>query len=189
LLSLACCHSELALSSCWTVCRSANDVKLAGLNHKMGWRGITNTGKGTRYVYPTPFSFLVDDVSPDSLVMSYGENGGATGYLVGEEGRGLACMFAMMNEARVSIGLCASALGYAGDDRSYRNTLFCPADAHATSTHKPSFPPCGKDMHIVCTTRKGDCKAGFQATKTLCLRRYFFSACMCFLLYIYIDWR
>jgi butyryl-CoA dehydrogenase len=69
---------------------TANDVRLAGLNHKMGWRGITNT------------------------VMSYGENGGAIGYLVGEEGRGLACMFAMMNEARVSIGLCASALGYAG---------------------------------------------------------------------------
>jgi hypothetical protein len=90
----------------------------------MGWRGITNTGKGTRYIYPTPFSFLVDDASPDSLVMSYGENGGATGYLIGEEGRGLACMFAMMNEARVSIGLCASALGYAGDDRSYRNALF-----------------------------------------------------------------
>jgi hypothetical protein len=37
--------------------------------------------------------------------MSYGDNGGAVGYLVGEENRGLACMFTMMNLARLSVGL------------------------------------------------------------------------------------
>ena len=37
--------------------------------------------------------------------MAYGDNGGATGYLVGEEHNGLACMFTMMNEARLKVGL------------------------------------------------------------------------------------
>jgi hypothetical protein len=37
--------------------------------------------------------------------MAYGDNGGAIGYLVGEENRGLACMFTMMNEARLKVGL------------------------------------------------------------------------------------
>ncbi|GBG31094.1 Acyl-CoA dehydrogenase, short-chain specific [Hondaea fermentalgiana] len=67
-----------------------NGIELAGLNKKMGWRGITNT------------------------VLNYGEDKESIGELVGEEGRGLATMFLMMNEARVTIGLCASALGYAG---------------------------------------------------------------------------
>ncbi|MEA2166841.1 MAG: hypothetical protein QOF76_141, partial [Solirubrobacteraceae bacterium] len=65
-----------------------NDVVLAGLNHKMGWRGTVNT------------------------VLGFGENGGAVGYLVGEPGRGLAYMFHMMNEARVGVGGAAAALGY-----------------------------------------------------------------------------
>ena len=37
--------------------------------------------------------------------MVYGDNGGATGYLIGEENRGMACMFTMMNQARLSVGL------------------------------------------------------------------------------------
>ena len=37
--------------------------------------------------------------------MVYGDNGGAIGYLVGEENRGLACMFTMMNLARLAVGL------------------------------------------------------------------------------------
>ena len=74
-----------------------NDVALAGLNHKLGWRGTTNTllnfGEGK---YP------VRGVA------------GAIGYLVGEPGRGLHCMFHMMNEARISIGMAATMLGLAG---------------------------------------------------------------------------
>ena len=74
-----------------------NDVALAGLNHKCGWRGTTNTllnfGEGK---YPV--------------------NGktGAVGYLVGQPGKGLACMFHMMNEARIGVGLAATMLGMAG---------------------------------------------------------------------------
>jgi alkylation response protein AidB-like acyl-CoA dehydrogenase len=67
-----------------------NDVSLAGLNHKMGYRGTTNT------------------------LLNFGEHGGAVGDLVGEEGRGLAYMFHMMNEARIGVGLGAVALGYTG---------------------------------------------------------------------------
>ena len=74
-----------------------NDVALAGLNHKLGWRGTTNTllnfGEGK---YPVRGS------------------AGAIGYLVGRPGEGLRCMFHMMNEARIGIGMAATALGLAG---------------------------------------------------------------------------
>lgn len=75
-----------------------NDVVLAGLNHKMGYRGTTNCflkfGEGTRF-------------RPDGRE-------GAVGYLVGEPGRGMAYMFHMMNEARIGVGLGATVLGYTG---------------------------------------------------------------------------
>jgi len=78
-----------------------NDVVLVGLNHKMGNRGTTNT------------------------VLGFGEGAylpagrtGALGYLVGEEGKGLPCMFHMMNEARIAVGAGAVSLGYAGYLRS-----------------------------------------------------------------------
>ena len=67
-----------------------NDVVLAGLNHKMGYRGTVNT------------------------LLNFGESGGAVGYLVGEEHKGLSYMFHMMNEARIGVGLGATALGYSG---------------------------------------------------------------------------
>jgi alkylation response protein AidB-like acyl-CoA dehydrogenase len=40
-----------------------------------------------------------------TCVMAFGENDGAVGYLLGEENQGLACMFTMMNEARLKIGV------------------------------------------------------------------------------------
>ncbi len=74
-----------------------NDVVLAGLNHKMGQRGITNT------------------------VLNFGEGAytpggqpGAVGQLVGEPHRGIVYMFHMMNEARLGVGMAAVALGYTG---------------------------------------------------------------------------
>jgi alkylation response protein AidB-like acyl-CoA dehydrogenase len=74
-----------------------NDVALAGLNHKLGWRGTTNTllnfGEG---------KFPVDG------------RAGAVGYLVGQPGKGLHCMFHMMNEARIGVGTAATMLGMAG---------------------------------------------------------------------------
>lgn len=74
-----------------------NDVALAGLNHKLGWRGTTNT------------------------LLNFGEGkypvrggAGAIGYLVGKPHEGLKCMFHMMNEARIGIGMAATMLGLAG---------------------------------------------------------------------------
>ena len=74
-----------------------NDVALAGLNHKLGWRGTTNT------------------------LLNFGEGkypvrggAGAIGYLVGKPHEGLRCMFHMMNEARIGVGTAATMLGLAG---------------------------------------------------------------------------
>jgi butyryl-CoA dehydrogenase len=67
-----------------------NDVRLAGLNHKMGWRGTTNA------------------------VLAFGEQGRCRAELIGEEHHGLGYMFQMMNAARIGVGMNAVALGYAG---------------------------------------------------------------------------
>ena len=78
-----------------------NDVALAGLNHKCGYRGTVNTllnfGEG---------KFPINGQS------------GAVGYLIGKQGEGLKCMFTLMNEARISVGLGATMLGYAGYEAS-----------------------------------------------------------------------
>jgi len=83
-----------------------NDVALAGLNHKLGWRGTTNTllnfGEG-KYPVRAGQGGGLD-----------GRGAGAIGYLVGQPGEGLKCMFHMMNEARISIGMAATMLGLAG---------------------------------------------------------------------------
>jgi alkylation response protein AidB-like acyl-CoA dehydrogenase len=71
-----------------------NDVALAGLNHKLGYRGTTNT------------------------LLNFGERDGAVGYRVGAPGEGLRCMFHMMNEARIGVGLGAVMLGMAGYEAS-----------------------------------------------------------------------
>ncbi|MFI2713550.1 acyl-CoA dehydrogenase [Micromonospora sp. NPDC018662] len=74
-----------------------NDVVLVGLNHKLGYRGTTNTllnfGEGVHRPYG---------------------RAGAVGHLVGTPHQGLALMFHMMNEARIGIGAGATALGYTG---------------------------------------------------------------------------
>lgn len=73
-----------------------NDAHIAGLNHKMGYRGTVNT------------------------VFNFGEHGNCVGYLIGEPHQGLSYMFQMMNEARVGVGLGAAALGYTGYLHSLR---------------------------------------------------------------------
>lgn len=67
-----------------------NDVVLAGLLHKMGYRGTTST------------------------VLNFGESDRCVGYLLGEAHRGLSYMFQMMNEARIGVGLGAAVMGYRG---------------------------------------------------------------------------
>lgn len=65
-----------------------NNVTLAGLIHKMGWRGTTST------------------------LLNFGEQGHCVGFLIGEANHGLAYMFHMMNEARIGVGRAATAMGY-----------------------------------------------------------------------------
>lgn len=67
-----------------------NDVKLAGLLHKMGYRGTTST------------------------VLNFGEDDNCQGYLIGEANKGLSYMFKMMNEARIGVGLGGAMIGYRG---------------------------------------------------------------------------
>jgi butyryl-CoA dehydrogenase len=62
---------------------------------------------------------------------------GAIGYLVGEPGKGLQCMFHMMNEARIGVGLAATMLGLAG----YHASL----DYAQTRTQGRPVGPAGKD--------------------------------------------
>ncbi|MBM6594603.1 acyl-CoA dehydrogenase [Microvirga pudoricolor] len=74
---------------------SHNDVRCAGIEHKLGIHG-----------------------SP-TCTMVFGDEGGAVGWLVGEENRGLACMFTMMNNARLAVGL----QGVAVAERAYQQAL------------------------------------------------------------------
>ena len=73
-----------------------NDLKAIGVEHKLG-------------IHASP-----------TCVMSYGENGdGAVGYLIGEEHDGLRCMFTMMNNARLNVGL----QGVAVAERAYQHAV------------------------------------------------------------------
>lgn len=68
----------------------SNNIALAGLNHKMGHKGTTN------------------------CLLNFGESDDSIGYLVGNENQGLANMFHMMNEARISVGMAATVIGLGG---------------------------------------------------------------------------
>ena len=69
-----------------------NDVRCVSLEHKLG-------------IHASP-----------TCVMAYGDNGGAVGYLVGAENKGLVYMFTMMNEARLKVGLQGLAIA----ERAYQ---------------------------------------------------------------------
>ncbi|HNH39571.1 MAG TPA: acyl-CoA dehydrogenase family protein, partial [Microthrixaceae bacterium] len=72
-----------------------NDVRCVSIEHKMG-------------IHASP-----------TCVMSYGDDGGAVGYLVGEENQGMRAMFTMMNSARIAVGIQGAALG----DAAYQKAL------------------------------------------------------------------
>ncbi|WP_372424954.1 acyl-CoA dehydrogenase [Salinarimonas chemoclinalis] len=71
-----------------------NDVVCAGLEHKLG-------------IHAAP-----------TCTMAYGEREGAIGWLVGEENRGLACMFTMMNNARLAVGVQGVAIAERATQRA-----------------------------------------------------------------------
>ena len=101
-----------------------NDVALAGLNHKLGYRGTTNT------------------------LLNFGEGrfpvrgaAGAIGYRVGAVGEGLRCMFHMMNEARIGVGTGAVMLGMAGYEASLDYARTRPQGRLMTAAGKDSAAP------------------------------------------------
>ena len=73
----------------------ANDVKCISLEHKLG-------------IHASP-----------TCVLQFGDNGGARGYLVGDENSGMRYMFTMMNQARLAVGL----EGLAVADRAYQQAI------------------------------------------------------------------
>ncbi|TNE76408.1 MAG: acyl-CoA dehydrogenase [Gammaproteobacteria bacterium] len=95
-----------------------NDVYCVGLEHKMG-------------IHASP-----------TCSLSFGDNDGAVGYLVGEENQGLVYMFAMMNEARLAVGL----QGVSISERAYQQAVAyakervqgsAPGEPKATIIHHP----------------------------------------------------
>ena len=56
-------------------------------------------------VYPVSVEHKLGINASPTCVMSYGDNGGAVGYLVGEPHSGIVCMFTMMNHARIAVGV------------------------------------------------------------------------------------
>lgn len=134
-----------------------NDVALAGLNHKLGWRGTTNTllnfGEGKYPVRGTS---------------------GAIGYLVGRPGEGLKCMFHMMNEARISIGTAATMLGMAGYHASLEYAQSRPQGRPIGSGGKDASKPQSRiiehaDVKRMLLTQKAYCE-GALALNLFCAR-------------------
>ena len=122
-----------------------NDVALAGLNHKLGYRGIPNT------------------------LLNFGEGkfpvrgaAGAIGYLVGQPGEGLRCMFHMMNEARIAVGLGATMIGYAGYEASLDYAKNRPQGRPMGTTGKDATQP---QVPII---RHADIKRMLLAQKSYC---------------------
>jgi alkylation response protein AidB-like acyl-CoA dehydrogenase len=71
-----------------------NDLRASRIEHKLG-------------LHASPTCHMV-----------YGDNGGCVGYLVGEENRGMACMFTMMNEARLAVALQGVAIAEAATQQA-----------------------------------------------------------------------
>jgi alkylation response protein AidB-like acyl-CoA dehydrogenase len=93
-----------------------NDVRVAGLNHKMGYRGTVNT------------------------FLKFGENGDCVGYLIGQPHTGMAQMFHMMNESRIAVGMGAVMLGYAGYQHSLAYAKERPQGRHPDQKDPSSAP-------------------------------------------------
>ena len=93
-----------------------NGVQLAGLNHKMGWRGTVNTA------------------------LNFGTDNDCQGFLIGEANQGLSYMFHMLNEARIAVGLEATALAAAGYTVSRAYAMERVQGRHADEKD-PASPP------------------------------------------------
>jgi acyl-CoA dehydrogenase len=97
-----------------------NDLRAARIEHKLG-------------LHASPTCHMI-----------YGDHGGCVGYLIGEENRGMAAMFTMMNEARLAVGLQGVAIAeaatqqaivYARERRQGRSPGMAPAESVPIIAH------------------------------------------------------
>ena len=89
-----------------------NDVRAHSIEHKIG-------------IHASP-----------TCTMVYGDNGGAIGYLVGEENRGMACMFTMMNHARLAVGLQGVGIAERATQQAHRLCARAQAGPRAGATDR-----------------------------------------------------
>ena len=121
----------------------ANDLKALSLEHKIG-------------IHACP-----------TCVMSYGDIRGATGYLIGEENKGLECMFTMMNNARLTVGL----QGVSVAERAYQQALsYCNERVQGVA---PGYKEAGPiirhpDVQRMLTTMKSITEAARALTYSAC---------------------
>lgn len=121
-----------------------NDVALAGLIHKMGYRGTTST------------------------MLSFGENDACIGECIGEPGQGLRYMFHMMNEARIGVGMGGTMLGYTG----YRHALAYAQErvqGRLPGRNDPAAPPVAIIEHADVRRMLLTQKAYVEGALSLCL--------------------
>ena len=116
-----------------------NDVKCIGLEHKLGIHG-----------------------SP-TCTMRYGDEGGAVGWMVGEENRGLNCMFTLMNNARLHVGMQGVAIG----ERAYQQALAF-AKERRQGRKKGDATPMPIIEHPDVRRMLMDMKTKVQAARTIC---------------------
>jgi hypothetical protein len=120
-----------------------NDVRCTGVEHKLG-------------IHASP-----------TCAMSYGDNGGAIGWLIGEENRGLACMFTMMNNARLNVAVQGVAIA----ERAYQQALaFAHERKQGTALDAPKGAPMSPIIvHPDIRRMLMEMRAKTQAARTLSL--------------------
>ncbi|WP_108881633.1 acyl-CoA dehydrogenase family protein [Anderseniella sp. Alg231-50] len=116
-----------------------NDVKCIGLEHKLG-------------IHASP-----------TCTMRFGDDGGAVGWLVGDEGRGLNCMFTMMNNARLHVGMQGVAIA----ERAYQQAL-AYAHERRQGRNKGDAEPMPIIEHPDVRRMLMDMKAKTQAARSIC---------------------
>ncbi|CAK0753293.1 3-methylmercaptopropionyl-CoA dehydrogenase [Azospirillaceae bacterium] len=117
-----------------------NDIHCTGIEHKLG-------------IHASP-----------TAVISYGDNDGAVGYLIGQENRGLEYMFIMMNNARLNVGL----QGVAISDRAYQAALeYAKIRVQSRDMRNPKAGPVAIINHPDVRRMLMSMKAHAEATRAL----------------------
>ncbi|MEJ0063922.1 MAG: acyl-CoA dehydrogenase [Alphaproteobacteria bacterium] len=116
----------------------ANDVRVVSIEHKLG-----------QHASPT-------------CVMAYGDNGGAIGYLIGQQHGGMAAMFTMMNNARIGVGIQGLALAERAyqDARNYAQTRVQGHDMRLKKNSPPVPIIAHPDVKRMLMTMRSQIEAG-----------------------------